>query len=199
MELSSLRSTFRIFPRSGRIAWNLRSRACLALPPALSPSTRKISVRSMSVEEQSASFPGSIDDRSTLLRRTSSRARFAASAAFMAWRALEAMAARTSWWVMKASLSSSATTESTIFRTSGFPSRVFVCPSNSGLGTFTDTMQLRPSRTFSPLKLESASLRCLKLRARVFTVRVRATFMPSMCVPPSTVRMQFAYPSSVSE
>ena len=33
-------STFRILPRSGRIAWNLRSRPCLALPPAESPSTR---------------------------------------------------------------------------------------------------------------------------------------------------------------
>lgn len=33
-------STLRIFPFSGRIAWNLRSRPCLAVPPALSPSTR---------------------------------------------------------------------------------------------------------------------------------------------------------------
>ena len=31
---SSLRSTFRIFPRSGSTAWNSRSRACFALPPA---------------------------------------------------------------------------------------------------------------------------------------------------------------------
>jgi hypothetical protein len=28
-------STFRIFPRSGRIAWNARLRPCLAEPPAL--------------------------------------------------------------------------------------------------------------------------------------------------------------------
>ncbi len=34
----------RILPRSGRIACVSRSRACLAEPPALSPSTRKISV-----------------------------------------------------------------------------------------------------------------------------------------------------------
>ena len=42
-------ATFRILPRSGRIAWVSRSRACLALPPALSPSTRKISVPSRRV------------------------------------------------------------------------------------------------------------------------------------------------------
>ena len=34
------RSTFRILPLSGRIAWFLRSRPCLAEPPAESPSTR---------------------------------------------------------------------------------------------------------------------------------------------------------------
>ena len=33
------RSTFRIFPLSGRIACTLRSRPCFAVPPALSPST----------------------------------------------------------------------------------------------------------------------------------------------------------------
>ena len=37
-------ATFRILPRSGRMACVARSRACLAEPPALSPSTRKISV-----------------------------------------------------------------------------------------------------------------------------------------------------------
>ena len=33
-------STLRILPRSGRIAWNSRSRASTAVPPALLPSTR---------------------------------------------------------------------------------------------------------------------------------------------------------------
>ena len=37
-------ATFKILPRNGKIAWVSRSRACLAEPPALSPSTRKISV-----------------------------------------------------------------------------------------------------------------------------------------------------------
>jgi hypothetical protein len=64
-----------------RRTWKLRSRACLADPPAESPSTRKISVSSSDVEAQSASFPGSVEVRSSDLRRTISRARFAASAA----------------------------------------------------------------------------------------------------------------------
>src|SRR5215217_1634114 len=53
-------STLMIFPRSGRIAWVLRSRPCFAEPPAESPSTMKISARAGSRTEQSASLPGSV-------------------------------------------------------------------------------------------------------------------------------------------
>src|SRR6266481_4809818 len=52
-------ATLRILPRNGRIAWVSRLRACLAEPPALSPSTRKISVPAALSRVQSASFPGS--------------------------------------------------------------------------------------------------------------------------------------------
>ena len=45
-------------PRKGSSACNLRSRAILALPPALSPSTRKISVPSRLFCEQSTNLPG---------------------------------------------------------------------------------------------------------------------------------------------
>ena len=38
--LSRAFSTLMILPRRGRMAWKLRSRACLAEPPAESPSTR---------------------------------------------------------------------------------------------------------------------------------------------------------------
>jgi len=51
-------ATLRILPRMGRIAWILRLRACLAEPPALSPSTMKISVPSGSSLLQSVSLPG---------------------------------------------------------------------------------------------------------------------------------------------
>ena len=33
-------SVLMTFPRNGKIAWNLRSRPCLAEPPAESPSTK---------------------------------------------------------------------------------------------------------------------------------------------------------------
>ncbi len=68
------RSTFRILPRIGRIAWNAGLRAFFALPPALSPSTMKISASSGLREEQSASFPGIDADSSSDLRRVRSRA-----------------------------------------------------------------------------------------------------------------------------
>ena len=52
-------ATLRILPRSGRIAWFARLRACFAEPPAESPSTMKISEPSAALSEQSASLPGS--------------------------------------------------------------------------------------------------------------------------------------------
>ena len=67
-------STFRILPRSGRIAWTLRSRPCLAEPPAESPSTMKSSLSLGSRDWQSASLPGSEAPSRTPLRRTVSRA-----------------------------------------------------------------------------------------------------------------------------
>src|SRR5207249_991396 len=66
--------TLRILPRSGRIAWKLRSRPCFAEPPAESPSTRYSSVSLGSETEQSASFPGKRPPSSPLFLRTSSRA-----------------------------------------------------------------------------------------------------------------------------
>ncbi len=62
-------ATFRILPRSGRIACVLRSRACLAEPPAESPSTRKISVPPGASRVQSASLPGRRSLRVADLRR----------------------------------------------------------------------------------------------------------------------------------
>lgn len=44
------------------MAWKRRSRPCLALPPAESPSTMNISVSSGSVDWQSASLPGSAEE-----------------------------------------------------------------------------------------------------------------------------------------
>jgi hypothetical protein len=81
-------STLMIFPRSGRIACVLRSRPCLAEPPAESPSTMKISARAGSRTEQSASLPGSVEFSSADFRRVRSRAFRAASRARAASTAL---------------------------------------------------------------------------------------------------------------
>ena len=61
-------STLMILPRSGSTAWVLRSRACLAEPPAESPSTTKISARLGSLTVQSASLPGRVEFSSADLR-----------------------------------------------------------------------------------------------------------------------------------
>ena len=71
-------STFKIFPLKGKIAWNSRSRPCFAVPPAESPSTKKISHFSGSVSEQSDNLPGKPPIDITVLRCTISRAFVAA-------------------------------------------------------------------------------------------------------------------------
>ena len=71
-------STLSIFPQRGRIAWNPRSRPCFAVPPAESPSTRKISHIEASLLEQSASFPGKPSDSKAPFRMIASLAARAA-------------------------------------------------------------------------------------------------------------------------
>ena len=71
----SAEATLRILPRSGRIAWVLRSRACLALPPAESPSTMNSSEPSAAVLVQSASLPGRRSFFTAVLREISFSAR----------------------------------------------------------------------------------------------------------------------------
>ena len=88
-------STFRILPRSGRMAWVLRSRALTAEPPAESPSTTNNSANAGSLTEQSASLPGSVEFSSADLRLVRSRALRAAERAWAAETALR-MTARAS-------------------------------------------------------------------------------------------------------
>ena len=73
----------------------------------------------------------------------------------------------------------------------GLPSFVFVCPSNCGLRSLTETTAASPSRTSSPSRL-SFSFRSLSSVAFAFSVRVSALRKPDRCVPPSTVLMLLA-------
>ena len=80
-------STFRILPRSGRMACVARVLAFFAEPPAESPSTINISHFLGSLSEQSANFPGRAATDKAVLR--------VASLAFLA--ALRARAANTAF------------------------------------------------------------------------------------------------------
>ena len=86
----------------------------------------KISDSLGSFELQSANLPGKVEDSKTDLRRTNSRARRAASAALNAWRAFSRIASAMLGRNSKYSVKASPTIESTIFRTSLFPSLVLV-------------------------------------------------------------------------
>ena len=82
-------SVFNTLPRNGKIAWNLRSRPCLAEPPAESPSTRKSSFFLALRPCAGVNLP----DNRTSLRfplapRDASRALRAASLASRAFKAL---------------------------------------------------------------------------------------------------------------
>ncbi len=144
------------------------------------------------MSEQSASLPGSDEFSSALLRRVSSRAFFAAcrardaeSAFVMIWRASAGFSSRNSasrWF----------TVCSTRPLTPGFPSFVFVWPSNCGSRSLTEITVASPSRTSSPSRLSSFSLRSPLSRAYLLSVPVRAALKPERWVPPSVVLMLFA-------
>ena len=120
------RSTFRILPRIGRIAWKRGSRAFLALPPALSPSTMNSSASSALRVEQSASLPGISADSSSDLRRVRSRAWRAAIRACAACVDLVTMALASFGCSSSHSASFSLVARSTNDRISVLPSFVLV-------------------------------------------------------------------------
>ena len=144
-------STFRIFPFSGKIAWNLRSRPCLAEPPAESPSTRYNSESAGSFSWQSANLPGRPMPSSTPLRRVSSRALRAASRARAASIILLTMIFASLGFSSKNALICCATSSSITGRTSEETSLSFVCDENLGSGNFTDNTAVKPSRMSSPV------------------------------------------------
>ena len=154
MRSSLVFSTFKILPRSGKIAWKVLSRPCLALPPAESPST-KISHRLGSFSEQSANFPGNALDSSAPLRSVISRALRASSRARRATRHFWITVFATCGFSSKNVLSPSNKAPSTRPRMSALPSLVLVCPSNCGSVSFTLMTLVSPSRTSSPDRLAS--------------------------------------------
>ena len=152
----------------------------------------KSSADSGSLIEQSASLPGSDIDSSADLRRVSSRAlraawraRCAAIALLMIWRASVGFSSKNSasFWL---------TAVETSPLTHGLPSFVFVCPSNCGSWSFTEMTAASPSRTSSPSRLSSFSFSSALSRAYLLIVEVSAERKPDMCEPPSCVLMLLA-------
>ena len=126
MRSTRARSTLRIFPRIGRMACVRGSRACFALPPALSPSTMNSSHSRGSFDEQSASLPGIADDSSSDLRRVRSRAWRAATRARDACTAFCTIARPSDGCSSSHSASLSLVAFSTIDRISVLPSLALV-------------------------------------------------------------------------
>ena len=151
-------STLMILPRSGSTAWVLRSRPCLAEPPAESPSTTNSSASAGSLTEQSASLPGSVEFSSADLRRVRSRALRAASRAREASTVLRITRLASAGFSSRNSARPRFTAACTKPSTGGLPSLVLVWPSNWGSWIFTEMIAVRPSRTSSPWRFGSFSL-----------------------------------------
>ena len=196
MRSNRARSTFRILPFSGRMAWCLRSRPCLAEPPALSPSTMNTSACAGSRSWQSASLPGSVLTSSTPLRRVSSRALRAASRALAASITFCTIALASRGCVSNQWLIASAAAACTTGCTSELTSLSLVWLLNFGSGTFTDSTAVMPSRMSSPTRSPAPSCPCSR---RIWsTTRVSAWRNPARWLPPSRCGMLLVKHSMVS-
>ena len=159
------RSTLRILPRMGRMAWVAGSRARTADPPAESPSTMNSSRRAGSVAVQSLSLSGIPAPSNSDLARMARRASPAAIRAREALTALVATSRASAGCSSSHSASFSWVTRWTSERMEAFPSLDLVWPSNCGSEMRALTMAVRPSRMSSPWRLGSLSLRWPRVRA----------------------------------
>ena len=178
-------STLRIFPLSGKMAWKRRSRPCFAEPPAESPSTINSSDFSGSFSWQSANFPGRPSPSRTPLRRVMSRALRAASRARAASTIFPHKIFASCGRSCKYALKASATISSIGPRTSLETNLSLVWLENFGSGTFTDKIQVRPSRISSPEISTFAFLAISCSSIYLLMTRVIAARRPVKCVPPS--------------
>src|SRR5215471_228423 len=191
-------STLRILPLRGRIAWNLRSRPCLADPPAESPSTIYSSHSAGSFSWQSASLADNPKESSTPLRRVISRALRAASLARAASTILLQMMRASFGRSSRKFLSFSPTSSWTTGPTSEDTSLSLVCDENFGSGTLTESTHDRPSRMSSPLVSTLAFFAISFDSMYWFRLRVIAARNPDRWVPPSRCGMLLVKHSTCS-
>ena len=162
----------------------LRSRACLALPPAESPSTMKISDSSGFWTSSPPAYPGRANESSTPLRRVISRALRAASQAFRACVALPMMRLAGAGFSSRYSAKPCVTAFWTSGRISGIAELRLRLTLELAVVQLHGDDGAKPSRVSSPERLLSFSFRMPLLRAYSLMVRVTACLKPSRCVPP---------------
>ena len=189
---SEARSVLRIFPRRGRIAWVIGLRPWIAEPPAESPSTMNSSHSAGSEDWQSFSLSGIPADSKIDLRLVDSRAFLAARRARAASIPFWMINFASLGWASNQSAIRSVITRWTKVLAIALPSLVFVCPSNCGTVSLTEITATSPSRTSSPERFSSLSLRMPFSRAYRLTRPVSAERKPSSWVPPSVVEIVLA-------
>ena len=190
------RSTFKIFPRSGKIAWVLRSRPCFAVPPAESPSTINNSHFAGSFSEQFANLPGNPPNSGPVFLRDNSRALRAASRAVAASIILSTINFAIVGFSSRYSYNKSYTVFSTNGRTSLDTSLSFVCEPNFGSGILTLMILVSPSRKSSPDNV--ISFLVILSAIYLLIARVKPARNPAKCVPPSRFGILFVKHNDVS-
>ena len=182
---------FKILPLNGRTAWNSLFLACLADPPAESPSTIKSSAISLSFVWQSANFPGKLVISKALFLLTLSLAFLATSLATAACIIFPIIIFVSFWCWSNHIDSCSLAIVSTTGRTSDDTSFSLVWDENFGSGTFADNTQINPSLTSSP-EIATFSFLAKPLSVTYLLISlVMALRNPSKCVPPSFWGMLF--------
>jgi len=184
-------SVFNIFPFNGSTAWFFLSLACLAEPPAESPSTMKSSLLSGDLLWQSASFPGSELISNAEFFLETSLAFLAASRAAAASKIFVITNFASLGFSSNQLVKFSDTIDSTIGLTSEETNLSFVWDENLGSGTLTERIQVRPSLASSPVRLTLSFFWIPRLLIALFTVLVNAERNPATCVPPSLWGMLF--------
>ncbi len=119
----------------------------------------KSSLSDGSLLVQSANLPGSVVVSKALFLMTASLAALAAAFALLAKTAFPIISLATLGFSSKYVKSSSLTSFVTTLLTSGLFNLIFVCPSNCGFGTLTETIAVKPSLTSSPLRVPPIPLR----------------------------------------
>ena len=178
---------FNILPRSGKIAWKSLLRACLAEPPAESPSTKNNSAWLKSCCRQSANLPGRAGPWWTRFRATclAWRKRFCA-------RSIARLAMISPW--LRCWLSQSANASFTTLLTNAAVclelNRSLVWPANCGSFILTDNTYWQGSHRSSAVNLTPRGVK-LRCSQKVDNASKRPERRPLTCVPPCTVGIKF--------